>query len=76
MRAVRDFDRSYDFGFHSRSFFFHAGEVGLRMKKPVLPYVLKDSKYCGERPNCKASMEQATPPRRAKKRGSRRLSGR
>ncbi|CAE7378917.1 unnamed protein product, partial [Symbiodinium necroappetens] len=27
--------------------------------KPVLPYVLKDSKYCGERPNCKASMEQA-----------------
>ena len=29
------------------------------MKKPVLPYVLKDSKYCGERPNCKASMEQA-----------------
>ena len=35
------------------------------MKKPVLPYVLKDSKYCGERPNCKASMEQATPPRRA-----------
>ncbi|CAE7254144.1 unnamed protein product [Symbiodinium pilosum] len=27
--------------------------------KPVLPYVLKDSKYCGERPNCKASLEQA-----------------
>ncbi|CAE7768454.1 unnamed protein product [Symbiodinium sp. CCMP2456] len=29
------------------------------MDKPVLPYVLKDSRYCGERPNCKASMEQA-----------------
>ena len=29
------------------------------MDKPVLPYVLKGSKYCGERPNCKASMEQA-----------------
>ncbi|CAE7351799.1 unnamed protein product, partial [Symbiodinium pilosum] len=26
---------------------------------PVLPYVLKNSKYCAERPNCKASMEQA-----------------
>ncbi|CAE7717815.1 unnamed protein product, partial [Symbiodinium pilosum] len=29
------------------------------MDKPVLPYVLKGSRYCGERPNCKASMEQA-----------------
>ena len=27
--------------------------------KPVLPYVLRNSKYCGERPNCEASMEQA-----------------
>ena len=27
--------------------------------KPVLPYVLRNSKYCGERPNCEASMLQA-----------------
>lgn len=27
---------------------------------PMLPYVTSESKYCGERPNCKASLDQAT----------------